>query len=229
MAFPSTFLDIQNAVIAKAALSATGDLQAVKDWINQAYTEVFVETEASIQQGTTTLTVNVASYTLDAAVARLRQMFVTPAGQTSVYEQPPMERATLDDILVRRQTNGITATAGSYCTHYALVGARGLEVWPTPAAADVITMFYAAFPTALSSNADVPALDEPYASKLLEYGALVQAGEFKGDPATGDWQAKYASWADRYARHLDQKQGDIPGTHHTWGSLQDTQGLYRGW
>ena len=44
MAFPSTFLDIQNAVINKLRLDSTNDLSKVKDWINQVYYEACIET-----------------------------------------------------------------------------------------------------------------------------------------------------------------------------------------
>lgn len=228
MAFPSTFLDIQNAVAAKASMVLADDLQKIKDWINQTYYEVCVETEAIVTSATTNLTVGVGSYTLPPEVARIKQMFVTPAGGTTVLEQPPMELTTLEDIMSRRQTGGYTQQAGSYSTHYAVVGRTDFEVWPTPAAIDVITIYYAAFPTAMSGNAEVPSLDEPYASKLLEYGALVQAGEFKGDPSTEEWGRKYASWASRYANHLELKKGDRPAGPHQFGSLQDTQELYGG-
>jgi hypothetical protein len=65
----------------------------------------------------------------------------------------------------------------------------------------------------------VPILEEPYASKLLEYGALVDAGDFNGDPSTQGWQADYDTWLARYVQHLDRKQGVIPGQFHQWGEL----------
>jgi len=46
VSFPSTFLDIQNAVIQKARLDPLLDTQRVRDWINQTYPRVCVETEA---------------------------------------------------------------------------------------------------------------------------------------------------------------------------------------
>lgn len=218
MAFPSTFQDIQTAVIVKARLDSSLDLLKVKDWINQAYTQVCVETEANVTSATMTLTSGSASYTFPAGVARVKQMIVKPAGSTQF--NPPLIRTTLDEILSRRQFGGDTATSGtviSQSTHYTLLGINDFEVWPTPSAADVITIYYAAFPTPLSANGDVPVLEEPYGSKILEYGALAQAGDFKGDPATADWQASYDTWVAKYLDHLKQKGGDLPGQFHQWG------------
>lgn len=229
MAFPSTFQDIQNAVIVKARLDPILDLSKVKDWINQTYSQVCVETEAIVTFATLTMTASSATYTFPPQVARVRQMFVTPAGQTSANQQLPMTRTTLDDILRKRSSGGITANGGDYSRYYSFVGVNDFEVWPTPAAADVITLYYASYPTALVNVGDLPVIEEPYASKLLEYGALVQAGDFKGDPGTADWQADYDQWMGRYFNHLEQKQGDIPTHGHQWGSLADTQGLYVGW
>lgn len=225
MAFPSTYADIQTAVIVKARLDSTLDLQKTKDWINQVYAQVCVETEANVSQDTMALTAGTASYSLPAGIARIKQMILTPVGSTQT--QPPLTRTTLDEIITRRQSGGNVQTSGCYVTHYAVVGLNQLEVWPTPAAADVITLWLVALPTALSSGTDVPILEEPYASKLLEYGALAQAGDFKGDPATADWENQFDSWMGKYLHHLDARQGKQPGQFHQWGDGWDS--YYSSW
>jgi len=213
MAFPSTYADIQQAVIEKATLDPVLDLPKTKDWINQVYFQAAVETEAISGEATMPLTSGSASYALPAAVARIRQMAVQPSGST-VFNAP-LVLTTLDEILQRRQSG----QQGSYpqATHYTLVGINGLELWPTPAATDVITIYYVSYPTALSAGTDVPVFEEPYASKILEYGALAEAGDFKGDPATGQWAGDYTDWMNRYRAHLERKRGIIPGQFHQWG------------
>jgi hypothetical protein len=142
-------------------------------------------------------------------------MMVKPAGSTQF--NAPLVLTTLDEILQRRQ-NGLDAQqTGNWSTHYTLVGINGLEVWPTPPAADVITIFYVSYPTALSAAGDVPVFEEPFASKILEFGALAEAGDFKGDPATSEWAASFQSWTGRYIHHLQAKRGVIPGQFHVWG------------
>jgi hypothetical protein len=217
MAFPSTFADIQQAVIEKATLDPVLDLPKVKDWLNQVYFQAAVETEAISGEATMAMTAGVGSYVFPAAVARIRQMAVQPAGSTQF--SAPLILTTLDEILQRRQS-GQSAQA----THYTLVGINGLEVWPTPSAADMITVYYVSYPIALSAAGDVPVFEEPYASKILEFGALAEAGDFKGDPATAGWAADYTDWMGRYRAHLERKRGIIPGQFHQWGEPAVTYG-----
>jgi hypothetical protein len=215
MAFPSSFGDIQNAVLAKSRLDPVLDGQRVKDWINQSYTRVCVETEAMIRTATMTVTAGASTYLLPAGVARIKQMLLQPAGQTQ--SSPPLIRTTLDEILSRRQAGGDQRQSGNQATHYAVLGINQFELWPTPAAADVIWIWYVLFPASLSAPTDVPILEEPYASKLLEYGALTDAGDFNGDPSALDWENNFNEWMGRYQQHLDRKQGVIPGQFHQWG------------
>ena len=215
MAFPSTFLDLQTAVLQKARLDPVLDGQRVKDWINQTYTRVCVETEAIVSTAVMTCSAGAYSYTFPTQVARAKQMQVRPYGSTSL--NAPLIRTTLDELMTRRQSGG-DAPRGQ-ATHYALLGISAFELWPTPAAADVILTYFVAFPAPLVANTDQPLLEEPYASKLLEFGALVDAGDFNGDPSTQSWQADYDSWLARYLTHLDRKQGVIPGQFHQWGEL----------
>jgi len=215
VSFPSSFLDIQAAVLQKARLDPSNDGARVRDWINQSYTRVCVETEAIVTSATMALTAGAASYTLPPSVARIKQLQLKPLGQANF--NAPLVRTTLDEILVRRQAGGDTQQSGNQSGLYALLGINAFEVWPTPPAADVIWIYYVQFPLPLLGTADVPVLEEPYASKLLEFGALADAGDFNGDPATVGWQQDFDTWMTRYLAHLDQKQGVIPGQFHVWG------------
>jgi hypothetical protein len=215
MAFPSTFLDIQTAVLQKARLDPALDGQRIKDWINQTYTRVCVETEAIVSTAVMGCTSGAYSYTLPAQVARAKQMQVRPYGSASL--NAPLIRTTLDELMQRRQAGG-DAPSGQ-ASHYALLGISDFELWPTPAAADAILVYFVEFPAPLAANSDRPLLEEPYASKLLEFGALVDAGDFNGDPSTQSWQSDFDTWMGRYTAHLDRKQGVIPGQFHQWGEL----------
>lgn len=207
MAFPSTFLDVQNAVITKARLNSTADLTKVKDWINQIYAQVCIEVEAKVTSSTFTLTASQSAYDLSTFapnVMRIKQIAIQPVGGNY---GPPLKPVSLEQILEWRQTQAAVANTNGSATHYALLGLNDLELYPTPANADTLQMYYVALPTALSANTDVPILQEPYASKILEYGALVQAAEFKGDPMLTEWQQVYENWIQRFRSHLNRRRG----------------------
>lgn len=216
MAFPSTFADIKNAVIAKTRLDATNDASKVSDWVNQVYADVCVMTEANVVTGTMALTANVASYTLPSAVLRLKEMYVTPVG---TIQSAPLTLTSLDDILTKRRSSG-GAVLGGYITHYALLGINDFEVYPTPSAADVLTLWYVALPTALSADSDVPILQEPFASKLLEYGACAEAADWRGDPQEAEYRQLYDLWLQKFRAHLTRKMGGQAGQFQLYPQRQ---------
>jgi hypothetical protein len=205
MAFPSTFQDTQNAVLKRLRLDATNDLQKVKDWINQAYTQVVVETECLQKRATMTLTVNGAIYTLPSAVIRLKYVTIRGSGQSEYG--PPLEEATVDDLLNWRRSSGGVNAASAVPTHYALVGLNQFELWPPPAAADTMLVYYVYLPTALSANGDVAVLQEPWNSRLLEYGALVEASDYIDVPKSDVYRQWYDLWMGRFRQHLVRRGG----------------------
>ena len=213
MAFPSSFLDLQQAVLQKARLDPVLDTQRVKDWLNQVYSRVCVETEAIVATATMGVVAGAYSYTFPAQIARSKQLQLRPYGSTTL--NAPLVRTTLDELLQRRQAGGDSQLASP--THYALLGIGDFELWPTPAAADTILIWHVQFPAPLVADTDKPVLEEPYASKLLEYGALVDAGDFNGDPSTAEWQQDLDTWMARYQERLNHKAGIIPGQFHQWG------------
>lgn len=157
---------------------------------------------------TLSLVAGTANYTLSSTILRIKEMYVTPVGGA---QSQPLQLATLDYILTRRQASGGASANRGYVTHYALLGVNDLEVYPTPSSADTVTIYYVGLPTALSANGDISILQEPYSSKVLEYGALAEAGDFKGDPATDQWRQLYEIWKQKYRAHLNRKRGAQPG------------------
>jgi hypothetical protein len=190
VSFPSTFLDLQRSVVKKLRLAAdpdagTGDdLQKVKDWINWAYADACVKTEASQTSATMALTANSSTYTLPSAVLRIKYIAVKPVGNTDYGGD--LSESSLDEILDFRRGGGGTNTGA--VTHYALLGLTQLELWPTPSGADTLLMYYVALPTALSAATDLPILQEPYATDVLENGAARKGAEFLYGPASPDVQ-----------------------------------------
>lgn len=205
MAFPSTFLDIYTEVIAKVRLDSTADLQKAKDWVNQVYAEVSVETEAVQETGTMALTANTSTYTIDSAIARIKQMYVTPSGQGA---SRPLVPTSLEQILEWDANNGTSAQTGSV-THYALVGIQKIRFWPTPTTADTITVYYVKLPTALSATSDVPVLQEPYVTECLVNGACFKAAVFLKDPDAALFKQLYDTSLRNLRGHLRRREGGM--------------------
>ena len=207
MAFPATYQDIQNSVIAKLGLDSTNDLAKVKDWINQVYAEVCVQTEALQACGTATLTANQANYTMPSQILRIKSMAIQSSGQTDYG--PPLRQVSQDHMIQLRQNSGSTAVSSGSSTHYAIVGLNRFELWPTPVAADTIKVYYVYLPTALSANSDVAVLQEPFSSKLLEYGALAEGADFMRDPSESEYRQLYGFWMAKFKAHLNRRSGTL--------------------
>ena len=198
-------------------MNSANDLSKVKDWINQVYYEACLETDAIVTTATMTLTAGTASYTFPSQVLRIKEMFVTPVGGS---ELAPLQMTTLDYILRRRQASGGVAVDQGYTQYYALIGINDFEVYPTPANADTLTIWYVSQPTALSANSDTPVLEEPYGSKLLEYGALAEAADLKGDPSEQEYRQLFELWKQKYRAHLTRKRGAQPGQFNLFPTFQ---------
>jgi len=211
MAYPSTFLDIQNEVISKLRLSPTDDLPDVKDWINQTYAEVASQTRCFQTDGTSTMTAGEDSYTMPVPVLHIDLLTVTPSGANVWF---PLKECALIEILnMRALGQGTTGPP----IKYSLVGMNQLEVWPPARSGDVMTFWYSYLPTALSGDTDVPGIPEPYATNVLTYGACVKAAELKRDLAVlPNYQGQYNQALSAFQVYLNRKAGSYPAAFPTW-------------
>jgi len=210
LAYPSTFLDVQNSVIAKCRLQDDTDRSLVRDWINQAYIGAVQRTMEDIVLCHMTLTPGVHTYQLPAGIIEIRQMVLAPAG-TSDPKYGPLVPISLEEILLKLAAYDGSGSARGLVTHYSLSGEDLLEVWPVPAAADVLWIYYLEQPTALLADTDVPRLQEPYATEILEYGASMKAAEYKGDQNAQLYRQLYEQAVGRLQAHLNRKKGATSG------------------
>lgn len=216
MAYPATFLSLQDAVIDKLRLDAAEDRERVKDWINQIYADACIETQASITAATMVLTANEPTYTLPAALIRITDIFVSPVSGT---QYGPLEPVTLAQILRWRTGQGGANTTSGSVTHYCRRGINLVDFYPTPSSADTLTVYYVERPTSLSQDADTPELPEPYASKVLEYGALAEGADFKMDPREQEYRGLYQDWLRRLQVHLNVAGGGVAKQIPVYGSV----------
>lgn len=208
MAFPTTFLSMQNAIMSRIRIPLdTTNRDRVKDRINQAYADLSIETEAIQGVGTVTFTINESSYLIDANVIRIKMLIVKQASQTDYG--PPLASVSLDDLLNKRMSGVVPAVNNGMSTNYALLGAGQIEFWPTPTTADTAKYYYVKLPTALSNDADV--LDarifpEPY-PRAVEYAALYEEALHLKDPNLSDIERQRDMWLAKFRRHLSRRLG----------------------
>lgn len=229
MAYPATFLSLQDSVINKLRMD-TADRSKVRDWINQVYADACVETEVLQKGDTMAVTPNVGSYTLPSQVIRMIEIAMASAASPTSYG-PPLEQVSLDQIIGLRQSSQVASTNNGTPSKYAVVGIQEIELWPTPTSADSLLMYYSYLPTALSADADTPVLPEPFGSKLLEYGALAEAADFVGDPDQDRYRALYENWLAKLRVHLNRRRGAGAGQLRVMGAPLVTLGrdIDRGW
>ena len=187
-------------------LDPIADLQRAKDWVNQTYSEVAVELEVLQDVDTMTLTASQYLYVLDSAISRIKQMYVTPTGQG---QSRPLVPTSVEQLLEWSSANGnSTANQGSV-THYAMVGLTDIQFFPTPRAADVVTLTYVKIPDALVATTDVPIFQEPYNSSCLIEGACYKAAMFLQNPDAVLYKQNYDAAVARFRGHLRRREGSM--------------------
>lgn len=177
MAYPSSFGDIQDAVIAKLRLDPGLDRQKVKDWINQAYMEACIETEFFAEaQATSKMPPDTSRTGVPAALWKIDYITST---QADGAPWGPLDLVGLDVVLSKRAYGG-TITHGAPQMYAYVSGPQPvIEFWPGAAGGEIFTFYGVRLPPILDDPGSVPAIPEPYGSNLLEFGADVQAAEFK--------------------------------------------------
>lgn len=204
MAFPNTYLDFQQDVIAGVRLDATNDLARTKDWINEVYSEACIETEYLQDFATMTMTSGTATYSLDSSVVRIKQMYCTPVNGT---QGRPLEPVSLEQILEWSWANANANQSGGGVRYYALFGASKIQFFPTPSDASVITIYYVKQPTALSADGDLPIIPEPYAGNIIFNGACYQASLFLKDPDAQLFKQDFERGKQQLRGHLRRREG----------------------
>jgi hypothetical protein len=207
-AYQGTYGAITATVISKLRLDASQDTDDVHEAVNLVYQQVVQETGCLQQTGVAAMTDGVTSYDLPTQVAWIRSVWITYTDGSST---DPLQQVTLEQIGEQRRTG---AAAGQEVVRpiYALAGQNQIEVWPTPGVDQSMTFVYVYLPEQLANNSDVPAIMEPYGSRLLEYGALVELARFKKDPLLPDYEAAYQQWLSRFQLWLNRRQGSSART-----------------
>ena len=154
MAYPSQFSDLYLSVINNVRLDNTADLQRAKDWVNSAYFDVCIDTEATQEIADITLAAGDWLYVLDSAVARMKTLWITAVDGE---QTGPLKQVSPQEIIRLQQSTDV-ATDGGSPTLYALIGLDQLALYPTPSEAATLSMFYVEHPAVLSHPPYFPLL-----------------------------------------------------------------------
>lgn len=219
-AYQGDLIAIRETVIAALRLDTNGaDDDKVNAWINLAYQEACQKTQALTSVTITDLTEAVDSYTLDPEIAEINLVIATYADGTV---SAPLQRVVLETILEYRRT---TLAEGEQLWNavYTVVGQDQLEIWPMPGAGQSLTFYHSVLPDVLVDDTDSPDLMEPYGSKLLTYGALVEGCRFLKDPLLQDSIAQYQAWLAAFQTWLNRRQGQTSMGFRVRGTSGDGQ------
>jgi hypothetical protein len=132
-------------------------------YLNDAVRDFLVRTRAHVNSSSMILTAGTFDYTTDDDILQILDLTLASSSQTY-----PFERTSPAEILRMRRTG-----SSSIPRFYALNGHDLLMVFPTPAAADTITVYYVPRPAEMSSGAHDPSA-ETYGNIPVEYHAALE-------------------------------------------------------
>lgn len=206
----ATLAEIRSRVSAKLGFDTTAagaEEVLIDGWANEAVLQILLETKVYIQAGTFSLSANTAEYDI-----QKNNTSILLIDQFVDSNSIPLIRVQEADIFDLRRAS---AVASSGQRRWALFGAGLLSIWPTPSAAETLTMYYVARPTAMSSGTHDPA-SQTYGGipseyhKAIEFYCLWQGADYDDDStsAQGDrYFGQYQLWLSKIRKDMKIKGG----------------------
>ena len=130
--------------------SAGGDQPMIDQWANEAVLDILLQTDCYVDCANMTLTSGTADYDLSSSILKIRYAYLSPVGGSDRLMQRIAPFEILDFRLGSADNSGQPYK-------YAIQGDNLLMVYPTPAAADVMRVYYVPRPSVMSSDAHDPA------------------------------------------------------------------------
>lgn len=180
----ATLANFRNVVARKTGMdnTASSDEQALIDeWVNQAVTQVLLDTHCKVSKSTMALTAGQGDYDLDTDILQITRLV-----DSNNREMEPVQVHEMHRLRGSAQS--------SAATKYAVEGSNLLMVYPTPAAADVLTVYYLQRPLTLANASDTPSEVPAEFHKLIELWTLWQAGDYIDDISSHMGMDYYATY-----------------------------------
>lgn len=165
----ATLTQLETNVGSELGLDYTGaDKTLLDQRLNQAVRRVLLDTMCYVTSATMSESAGAGDYTLDSNI--LRVVGWQWSGTNSLYSVP--QRTSVPEIL--RLRSAAQASSTTYpASFYAVSGSNLLMVYPTPAAADTITIYYVPKPTEMSSASHDPS-SATYGGIPVEYHDAIE-------------------------------------------------------
>lgn len=177
------------------SLDVTTDATVLGEWANEAVRDVLVKTSVKVATSTVSLIADTNDYTLDAAVLRIKHLYLDGTTDTALVQVRGGE------LLNMRMGSNVSSSTAPY--YYALEGTDLLRVYPTPSSAGVLNFTYIPKPTEMSSDSHDPSNVTyggiPVEHHLaLEMYMLWRAADFDDDASS----AQGERYREQYDREL---------------------------
>lgn len=167
-----------------AATTAGTEKTLVDGWLNSGVVDVLARTGCYVVSAAVSLSAAEGDYDLLADLG-LDTLAVRSMRWTSTNGGGVPERVSPEEIERLRATPDAQAS-GWPASYYAVAGANLLMVWPTPTAADTITVIHTPRPTAMSLSSHDPS-NATYGGIHAEWhDAVVLYAEWKGASGSDD-------------------------------------------
>lgn len=144
--------------------------------VNEGVVDVVLRTGCKVSSDTITESAGTGDYELNAEILRVVGWDWTGVSATLIPE-----RVTVDELLWRRN---VPVDSSYPATAYAFTG-NLLMVYPIPAAADTITVYYVPRPATLSAGSDTPSEIPAEHHPAVELYALWKLGSMDDDQSSG--------------------------------------------
>jgi hypothetical protein len=199
----ATLAQYRSRVAAKLGLDTTAggaDEVLTDGWVNEGITDFLLQTSCKVTSATMNLAAGTADYTLDTGILLVKDLYLSSGGSTY-----GLTEVTVPQMIELRRS---TSTTNSPSLYYAVAGGNLFMVYPTPSAADVITLYYVPRPVTLSTAGASPDEIPVEFHKAVEFYALAEGADYDDDQTSAQGQRYrelYDMWVFKARKSLNRK------------------------
>lgn len=181
------------------------ELALIDQWINEGVEYVVGEGQTKVASATSTLEAGVGDYDLDTDILRVLWISSSSTDDSNAECDPvgPTE-------ILRRRLNSDSQSSPAFL--YAIDGANLLMLYPTPAGADTLTIYYVPRPATLAETTDTPGEIPSEFHRLVVKYALWAAADYDDDQTSAQG-TRYKQELDAGVREMKKRINQKRGRH----------------